>query len=541
MRLTACLTVLAMLTADAAAQTTENPAAPAWAPQQLDDGWRVASPESLGLRPQLLDEITAVLDAGEAFPNRHALLIFKGNSLVYEHYLTGTDRRWVGRERREVTQSFGPDTLHDSRSMAKSFTGALVGLAIQDGAITSVNQPIIDFYPEHSDTVSEATRSLTLEHLLTFSAGLDWNELALPYSDPQEHSARMRRSDDPAGFVLARPITSEPGARWQYNGGQTTLLGIAVSRAVGQHLGQFARERLFQPLGITDVVWGNPNLYADVPELSWPEPVEWADAVVPESSIWLRPRDFAKFGSLYLNQGRWNGEQVLPATWVQQSLRPRINKPDPLIQLGPDLDVVRSYGYQWHHDTFRTPEGQLNVPAASGHGGQRIYLVPQLDLLVVQTTGQYGKRGTDFQTMKLLVDYILPWARGEFEPTNRMIEWTVFAEDLDNWPVADLGAADLEPLLGRYRFDDTVLEARLVEGHLEIAPVLGPGDSVSLVALKDGSFAIGRYNDGELLRITHPEDRFEFEQADGAVTALINRDTEGTVFMNAERIADPEP
>ena len=168
----------------------------------------------------------------------------------------------------------------------------------------------LDFFPELKDLQVPERRAITIRHALMMASGLRWHE-DVPYTDPTNDEIVMTRSADPMGYVLSRPIAAPPGTVWRYNGGTTQVLGTIVQRATKQRLDDYARAVLFSPLGITDVEWlGN---LAGVPSAA--------------SGLRLRPRDLAKFGSLYLHEGKWNGRQVIPADWVKESTQRRLNLP----------------------------------------------------------------------------------------------------------------------------------------------------------------------------------------------------------------------
>lgn len=265
------------------------------APSQLDDGWQTGTPQHVVLPPEPLEAMTEALQRDE-YPNVHAVLIAKDGKLVYEEYFEGIDRRWqADGRRRDMPTTFDRDMLHDVRSVAKSVTSAAFGLAVADGAIGSLDQPLLDFFPDYAYLATPERRRITLRHVLTMTAGLDWNENELPPTDPGYHEALMTETSDPAGFILARALDAEPGERWDYNGGLTTLLGIVVGRATGRSLGEYAQERLFDPLGIDRVEWGwlgadglggiGENAWKDVPELRWEGSEPWSNVASPPFAL----------------------------------------------------------------------------------------------------------------------------------------------------------------------------------------------------------------------------------------------------------------
>lgn len=213
------------------------------------------------------------------------------------------------------------------------------------------------------------------------SAGFEGNE-DIPYSDPKNDEIVMTRSSDPMRYVLSRPIIAAPGTSWRYNGGTTQTLGTIVQRATKQPLQDYARTVLFSPLGITDIEWvGNLDGVSSA-----------------ASGLRLRPRDLAKFGSLYLHDGQWNGRQVIPRDWVYQSTRRHLTFPG---------QEARGYAYQWWHTCYPTPSGVVEVPTAVRNGAQRIFRLRAHKTVVTVLSGRYN----DFSAnppARLLLDFIIP-------------------------------------------------------------------------------------------------------------------------------------
>jgi CubicO group peptidase (beta-lactamase class C family) len=202
------------------------------------------------------------------------------------------------------TVNFGPDTLHDNRSIGKSVIDLLVGIEKQQGKITSLTTPVLDYYPEYQDLRTPTLNAINLEHLLTVSGGWKWDEGAQPNNE-----LRLFYKPEPVRYVLERPIEAPPGAKWNYNGGGTVILADIVSRVAGKPWLDVASAELFAPLGITQWQWvtdmrGRPASF---------------------SGLRLRPRDMAKLGRLMLNHGRWNGKQVVAEDWIAESLKPRLS------------------------------------------------------------------------------------------------------------------------------------------------------------------------------------------------------------------------
>lgn len=255
--------------------------------------------------------------------------------------------------------AYNQDMLHELYSVTKSFTSALVGIAIQQDSIKSTDQKVLDFFPGRTIANLDARKqSLTLEHLLTMTAGLEWDEWTYPYMDSQGNTdfrntyVQMMFSADSVQFVLDQPMANDPGTRWVYNSGASHLLSAIIEQTTKYPTLDFAREFLFGPLGISDVIWTQHH----------------QGPYFGGHGLCLRPRDMAKFGYLYLNDGTWDGEQIVPAEWVATSTE---TSSFPWEHTG--------YGYQW----WTLPE--IGVYEASGLFGQEILVVPDYDMVVVFT------------------------------------------------------------------------------------------------------------------------------------------------------------
>ena len=346
------------------------------------DGWRTASPESAGMDRARLDALTAAIRERRA--NVHAVLIERDGRLVYEQYFTGTDERWGDVLPGEI--AFDRRTKHDLRSVSKSVTSALLGIALA-GDTAALDRPILDFFPEHADLATPERRRVTLRHVLTMTAGLEWNE-EISYRDPRNDEIRMTRSPDPARYVLGRPLVAEPGARWTYSGGTTHLLAEVIQRRTGKRLLDVAREALFEPLGITDVEWLG----------------DLGATPAAASGLRMRPRDLAKFASLYLHEGRWNGRQVIPAAWVAASTIWAV-------PIASGEWGERGYGYQWNQLRYRTPTGTVVAYVAQGNGHQRIFILPELRMAVTMLAGRYNDPTAGTLGYDLLMEHILPAVR----------------------------------------------------------------------------------------------------------------------------------
>lgn len=328
-------------------------------PEGADD-WLIGNATEAGFDVAALEQLALDIEAGE-FPNTHALLIEHEGSLVFERYFSGPDERWGDPIAMRI---MGPDSLHDVRSIAKSVTSVLLGIALQGDFESAAARPIAEYLP--SFTATPEQRAITLHHILTMTAGLEWNEWDVPYTDPNNDEIRLYDASNPALYVMNRPIEHEPGSTWYYSSGTTQVLATVIFELTGQTLGDYAREHLFAPLGITAFEWLGPE--------GW-----MPDNPAAMSGLRLTARDLAKIGSLYLHGGRWQGHQIVPEAWVERSSTRHVAETG--IQWW-------SYGYQWWVGDL--PTGG-RVIAGVGNGNQRLFILPGERLVVTIFSGEYNR------------------------------------------------------------------------------------------------------------------------------------------------------
>ncbi len=296
--------------------------------------WKTASPEDHGLNPLILSEVHQYIqDDGRI----NSFLIVKNGYLVVEEYYNGYDQ----------------NSLHNIYSCTKSVMSALIGIAIDKKHIKSVHEKVLDFFPDYEfKNVNDRKKEITLEHLLTMTAGLKFDELYIPYTDFENPFIQMINADDWIKFVLDKPMVYDPGTVFNYSSGNSHVLSAILQRATGTTSLDYAVNHLFSPLGISadDIEWETD-----------PQGV-----YVGGSWLSMRSRDMAKFGLLYLHKGIWNGRRIVPEEWV-------IKSTEPLVTLDYDVD----YGYHWW-------VGDTMV-YAQGYMGQFIYLLEDVDMVVVFT------------------------------------------------------------------------------------------------------------------------------------------------------------
>lgn len=332
-------------------------------PTQLDDGWEVGETAGVGFDPEFLSTLVEKIDSGW-IPNVHAVVIEHDGRLVFERYRAGEDENWgdpLG------LVEHGPTTLHDLRSVTKSVTAVLLGIALGAAAEEALERPITSFFPDR-DGFGAGLDGVTLHHVLTMTAGLEWNEMVVPYTDRDNDEVKLYYTDDPVGLVLARDVIEPPGSEWYYNGGLTQLTAGVIETLTGKPLDAYAEEVLFGPLGITDYTWYRSRL--------------WSSEISPgaASALRLRARDLAKIASVMLHDGQWQGRQVVPAAWVDASTTRHVEDV-------PWWPGTYGYGYFWYPGTLSW--GQ-KVIRASGNGDQAIFILPDDKLAITVFAGNYN-------------------------------------------------------------------------------------------------------------------------------------------------------
>jgi CubicO group peptidase (beta-lactamase class C family) len=348
----------------------------------IDDGWTTASPDSVGMEGMRLCSIAARLD--QRATSVHSVVVVRHGKLVFEQYFPGYDQPWG---QPDGQHEFTATTKHDMRSASKSVASLLVGIAIDRKLIEGVDEPVLKFFPDHQAAKQAGWEAITLRHLLTMSSGIEWDE-ARSWTDPKNDEPHLTFEADPIGYVLAKPVAAPPDVLWTYNGGGTELLGNILERVSGKPLEAFAREVLFQPLGISDFEW---KAYKN-------------GKIAAAAGLRLRPRDAAKIGQLVLNRGQWNGRQIVSADWIAQSITPRF-------QAIGYFGSTMFYGYQWWMGRSLAGDKEIKWVAAFGWGGQRIFIVPELDLVIMTTAAQYGQPKEGLAAIDILTNIVIPSVR----------------------------------------------------------------------------------------------------------------------------------
>jgi CubicO group peptidase (beta-lactamase class C family) len=358
-------------------------------PEQTDDGWETASLADVGMDEATITDLMNGLSSLDEHPI-HGIVVIRDGRLVLEEYFSGEDL--------ELTsgldfahRDFDRDVLHCQASATKSVTSILLGIAIDQGLIQGVEEKLLTFYPEHSDLNDSEKAEITLRHMLTMSSGFHWDEDSYSYDDPRNSLTQQFNSEDPVRYLLELPLTAQPGTTFLYSSGVTNVLGDVVRVASGETLVEFADQNLFTPLGIDSFDWIPFPLAPHV--------------AVASSTLYLRPRDMAKIGQLYLRGGEWNGDRIVSQEWIAESTAEAIRIPP---SENPIPGLIEGYGYQWWRGTLSN--GDTETYFAAGWGGQFIFVLPEMDMVVVLTGGQFEG---DYQGFYDLVnDHVLVAALG---------------------------------------------------------------------------------------------------------------------------------
>jgi len=364
---------LLMATAANAAAAQQGSAAAA-------DSWQTATPAQVGMQASVLEGLDLAVRAGK-LNNLHAVVVVRDGKLVFERYYAGSDERWtvpLGKVQ------FGPDVKHDLRSTSKGLVGLLYGIALSEGKVAAPDQLLLAQFPAYQDLQSDPLRrKIKIEHVLSMTFGTQWRE-DLPYTDPRNSEVAMYGAPNAARYVIEQPMAAEPGTRWQYSGGATAVLGQLIAQGTATPLEEYAQQKLFLPLGITDAQWvGGSN-----------------GVVAAASGARLRARDLAKIGQLVLQDGRWADRQVVPAAWLKTSLQPH-GHPPPLSDIGEF-----AYGYHWGLVRLKG-SGQRWI-FAPGNGGQRLMIVPQERLVVAIFAGNYNQPTQDEVPDGVISQFVIP-------------------------------------------------------------------------------------------------------------------------------------
>jgi len=307
------------------------------------DGLKTSTPEEQHVNPVLLESLSYGI-VREQYPNIQSLLIARNGAIVYEDYFYG----WKS------------DDLWLIQSVTKSFVSALVGIALSKGEVKNLDDPICYYLDKYKDKAcNDQNRSITIRQVITMTTGLDWNELEFDYYDARNTANQCGRTPDPFECVLSKKRYSADTTVFAYNSMNHSMMNQVLRKSTSMSNGKELKKRLLDPLQITQVNMGR-------------------EAFGVIGDIGLTPRDMMKFGMLYINDGLWNGVQVIPVNWIKESTTTKIKISD-----------NEGYGYFWWTKQFKVNEKVIDTFYAWGYGGQYIFVVPSLQLVVTMTASNW--------------------------------------------------------------------------------------------------------------------------------------------------------
>lgn len=303
-------------------------------PISRNDGWPVSTPENENMNRGLLEAAYQLIYEDNRFTMARSLLIIRNGKLVAEAY---------PHDKEDI------DRIANIQSMTKSFTSILAGIALEKNILDSVNQTLYSIYPELFANHPEK-KDITLRHALTMTTGID-------FSNDEDTQTLYETEGNSVEFVLSQPREYNPGIVFHYHDGAPQLVSAAVQKRFGKPFSEFANQYLFQPLGITEWQWEaakDGNTFGAF-------------------SLFIKPRDVAKFGQLLIQNGKWNGQQIVDSTWIAEATQSHVNS-----------SLAGSpYGYYfWIYPAY-------GAFVCDGHGGQRIMVFPEIDLVIVYTAWGY--------------------------------------------------------------------------------------------------------------------------------------------------------
>ena len=380
---------------------------PATTPPWPTKGWQVATPESQGMDSGRLAQLIDTVGARQ----QDSLLIVRHGKLVADAYYA----------------PYVAGLRHDLRSVTKSVTGTLIAIALKNGILDSVDHPVVDLFADNQiDKLDYRKKAITIQHLLDMTSGIAWKEEAYTSDETLD---RMYRSKNPTEFVLGQEMSRAPGERFYYNSGNPYLLSALINKKTGQNALEFAKRELFGPLGITDIDWGRPD----------------AQGVTDgEAGLYIPPHDMAKIGYLYLQNGVWEGREIIPPSWVDRAAEGKIV-----------ATADNHYANLW----WSIPEKGAYM--ARGLHSQLIMVLPKLDIVAVLTGSM---RKDEFYPTRRLIDDIAGAVKSESALPDDPVAQALLAASIRNAATPRPSPLGLTPELAKdisgktYRFTENAIQ-----------------------------------------------------------------------------------
>jgi CubicO group peptidase (beta-lactamase class C family) len=330
-------------------------------------GWKTTTPEQQGMDSNQLAELYENMDGKKV----DSMLVVRNGYLIAEGY----------------SKDYAADTTHNIFSVTKSVLSALIGIAINEKKMPDITSKAADYFPYPEIKTDAQKKEITIEDFLTMTPGLKWD------NQDENSTNEMAASDDWVKYVWDQPVIADNGKSFLYSNGNPHVLSALLQSQIGETAYEYAKEKLFTPLGITNTSWKTDN----------------RGIQIGAYSLNLTPRDMAKFGFLYLHGGKWEDKQVVPESWVKNSITDQVNF--------TYVDgTIGGYGYLWWLKPIEYQTGTekitLNSFYAAGSGNQRIFVVPELNLEVVFT----GNNDKDALQTERLMQMIVQYAYNSNKP-----------------------------------------------------------------------------------------------------------------------------
>ena len=314
------------------------------------EGWETSTFSAENMDQSKIDELLTRKQIG-SYAKIHSILVIKNGKLVLEEYFSGITRDWPFGQGQYI--QFERSTLPHQASITKSIVSILMGIALENNIINSLDLQPFDFFPQYPsyENWNNLKSQMTLKDLITMTAGFEWGE------DGDSFFSLIFPTNDWIKSSLDLPVIYTPGQHWDYFSPGPDILGAVISEASGMDLSLFAEQYLFNPLGITETEW----------------------YITPTGRAFgggchkMKPIDMAKIGFMILNGGQWQGQQIVSQSWINEST----------------MEYNADYGYLWWLFTVQVNYTNMECIVAAGAGGQRIYSIPDLDMVVVFTAGYY--------------------------------------------------------------------------------------------------------------------------------------------------------
>jgi len=346
-------------------------------PSALNDGWETGHLNDFSVDTAPYETLVKnIVDAKNGYRHIDSVMVIKSGKVIFdESFRTELDMADDWANNKDLN-------LHILNSVTKSFTSSLIGIAIEQGYIEGVDVKVHDYF-QHKLPVANWTdekANISLKNWLTMRHGYLWDEWNVSYLESSNVNSQMNNAADPINYLLSRPMETLPGETFAYSTGVSFGIGRLLEHATGQSVTSFMKENLFVPLGIEKYTYWSLD-----------------GQLHTGSALYLSPRDMAKFGQLFLNNGLWNGQQIISESWIEESTRRYHDNGN------------WGYGYQWWSTSFDVNGQQVDSYYADGFGGQYIFVIPALDAVVIFTGRAYQDGEIEeYRAYSIMQNEILP-------------------------------------------------------------------------------------------------------------------------------------